>query len=104
MGRRTHLFSPQFHFAGDQQIEEEIVANIASYGRQLGILSEVVLALAEGKKSDKLGQLKDTVGKIEGVKEKHSGDLEREIETRLEQLKDKDQGAFEKLIDKHHNS
>ena len=44
-----HWFSPAvtYNFAGDATIEKQVVESVASYGRQIGWLNEVVLALAE---------------------------------------------------------
>jgi len=41
-------FSPAmtFNFAGDAAVEERVVKEVASYGKQLGCLNDIVLALA----------------------------------------------------------
>ncbi|WP_165742361.1 hypothetical protein [Candidatus Thiosymbion oneisti] len=69
VGHGTRLTS-HFHFSGDPRIEEEVVEKVASYGKQLGVLSEVVLALAEGKEDEKVNRLKKMVADIEKIKEK----------------------------------
>jgi hypothetical protein len=42
-------FSPSLtvNYAGDPKIEDRVVTEVASYGRQLGWLTEIVLALAD---------------------------------------------------------
>src|SRR5215475_5683790 len=44
-------FSPSLtvNYAGDPIIEDRVVTEVASYGRQLGWLTEIALALAQGK-------------------------------------------------------
>lgn len=46
----TPWFSPTINIAGDAAIEERVVTDVASYGKQIGWLSEIVLELA--KKSE----------------------------------------------------
>ena len=42
-------FSPSYtvNYAGDPTVEHRVVSEVASYGRQLGWLDEIVLALAK---------------------------------------------------------
>jgi len=71
--RGTRLTS-HFHFSGDPRIEEEVIEKIASYGKQLGILSEAVLALAgeEGEKDERVMRLKKMADEINDIKKKGS--------------------------------
>ncbi len=101
MGRSTSLFSPQYHFSGNHRIEQEVVEKVASYGKQLGILSEVVLALAEEKEGEQVVRLERMVKEIEEIKKRHVGNLREETKSRLEQLKKKDPEAFKQLLDEH---
>ncbi|MDH3227503.1 MAG: hypothetical protein OEM67_10510 [Thermoleophilia bacterium] len=96
----TSWFSPQLelHFAGDRRIEAEVVADVASYGRQLGILSEAVLELAGGKKGDAVARLQELAAKIEAVKERHSDALEQSVKSDLERLKQQDPEALARLL------
>ncbi|WP_194725649.1 hypothetical protein [Noviherbaspirillum malthae] len=47
----TPWFSPSLtvNYAGNPAIEERVVTQVASYGKQLGWLTEIVLALADGE-------------------------------------------------------
>jgi hypothetical protein len=65
-------FSPSLtvNYAGDPVIEDRVVTEVASYGRQLGWLEEIVLALASDRPApkDALDKLKDAAKKIEAIK------------------------------------
>ncbi|HYM17813.1 MAG TPA: hypothetical protein VEU06_04565 [Micropepsaceae bacterium] len=65
-------FSPSLtvNYAGDPVIEDRVVTEVASYGRQLGWLEEIVLALASDKPApkDALDKLKGAAKKIEAIK------------------------------------
>src|SRR5476649_2370891 len=67
----TPWFSPTINIAGDAAIEERVVTDVASYGKQIGWLSEIVLELA--KKSELKGEtvtrLEKAVEKIKLIKE-----------------------------------
>jgi hypothetical protein len=47
----TPWFSPSLtvNYAGDPAIEDRVVTEVASYGKQLGWLNEIVLALANNR-------------------------------------------------------
>jgi hypothetical protein len=85
----TSWFSPQieFDFAGDEQIEAEVIAKVTSYGDQLGVLSHAVLELANGKPGDKVAELKELMAKIDRVKQQHADTLENRVKSDLRQLK-----------------
>ncbi len=53
------LFSPSLtvNGAGDPALEREIVEDVATYGAQIGQISEVVLALADGRDASQLEAL-----------------------------------------------
>src|SRR6266478_6017856 len=44
-------FSPSLtvNYAGDPAVEDRVVTEVASYGKQLGWLTEIAIALAEGR-------------------------------------------------------
>lgn len=74
--------------AGDPQIEQKAFRK-ASYGRQLGLISEVLVAVAErtlpdkGKNNRSLQDLKDIQSAIEEIKDKeYDAELHR-IERRI---------------------
>src|SRR3954468_22293852 len=58
------------NYAGNAEIEKDVVEKVASFGKQLGIITDAVLALADGKpKNDKaIARLRDLAAKTEQVK------------------------------------
>ena len=99
----TSWLSPQFefNFAGNRRIEAEVVADVASYGKQLGILSEAVLELADGKKGVAVDRLKKLTDQIEEVKHQHKDRLEQKVKSELDQLKQQDPKTLKRLIDEY---
>jgi hypothetical protein len=95
-------FSPSLtvNYAGDPVVEDRVVTEVASYGRQIGWLSEIVLALAnnETPPDDALGQLKEAAEKIEAIKTKvHRSSLDA-ANAALDRLARDDEAAYHKLI------
>ncbi|GAA0411226.1 hypothetical protein GCM10009133_19580 [Cocleimonas flava] len=99
----TSLLSPQFefNFAGDRSIESEVVADVASYGKQLGILSEALIEIAEGKQGDALKRLQKLTIEIEAVKDRHKDKLEQTVKADLDKLKKDDPEKLKQLIDEY---
>jgi hypothetical protein len=74
----TRWWSPNIslNFAGNASIEREVTEDVASYGRQIGWLNEIVEALAAAAPdavkanpaADALGKLKDAQEKIAAIK------------------------------------
>ena len=84
-------------------IEEKAVA-VASYGQQLGLISELLLALAgqPGVKLDKQAtkaqdRLREIVRKIETIKHHEQQAGLRNAPERLRDLKDRDPAAYDEL-------
>ena len=97
----TRWLSPQveFNFAGDRQVESEVIAEVASYGKQLGILSEAILEIANDEKGEAVKRLESLVAQINQVKEKQSRSLEQRVRGDLETLKSEDPQAFRKVLE-----
>lgn len=60
----TPWFSPTFNFAGNQTIEAQVVKEVASYGKQIGWLNEMVLALAQANSANLPPDVKDTLDRM----------------------------------------
>ncbi len=101
----TSWLSPQFefNFAGNRRVEEKIVADVASYGKQLGILSEAVLELAAGKEGKAIVRLKELAADIDKVKHQDTDKLEQEIKAQLAQLERQDSKALKRVLDEYRN-
>ena len=96
----TSWWSPQFefNFAGDQRVEADVVRGVASYGRQLGALTDAVLALGKDNDSPELKHLRDMADKIAAIKQHHSGESLQSLKSKLSDLKHSDQAAFQQLM------
>jgi hypothetical protein len=76
-------------FAGDVSIEKEVIAKVASYGKQLGILTDAVLMLAgtppkDGE--DPIARLKEIAAKVEKLKKERETSLADEARDALRRL------------------
>lgn len=93
-------FSPTFNFAGDAKIEERVVSEVASYGKQIGWLSEIALAQTRGEKPavETVAKLIKAVNEIEEIKAAESSSALRTAVDALERLKTVDPEQYRKLI------
>ena len=84
------FLSPQVtvNYAGNPTIERDVVGDVASFGRQLGILSEAVLELAgPGLDGPAMKALRDLVGKVDAVKERRKDSAAEVARDALETLR-----------------
>ncbi|HZV67637.1 MAG TPA: hypothetical protein VFG03_22355 [Telluria sp.] len=95
-------FSPAItvNYAGDAAIEDRVVTEVASYGKQLGWLTEVAIALAKKQPlpSETLEQLEAAARRIDAIKK----DIKRstvEVATEvLDRLERDDPKSYRTLI------
>jgi hypothetical protein len=94
------IFSPNISvsYAGNPAIERDVVENVASFGKQLGVISEALLEIAEGDPGEKIGRLKEMVADIEDVKERRKRDMKRDAEAAIERLAKLDEPALKALL------
>jgi len=87
------------NYQGDPAIEKEVAAKVASYGKQLGIITEAVLALADGKagEAEPVERLRAIAEKIEKIKEQHRSDLADSAQQAMDALAKKDPAAAERI-------
>ena len=84
----TDWFSPkvEMNFAGDPGIEQEVNQNVASYGRQLGLLTEVVLALADKEagvtSTVSVARLRAIEAEVNAIKQRRGRSAEQTAEER----------------------
>ncbi|MGV7206360.1 hypothetical protein ACLB1G_00725 [Oxalobacteraceae bacterium A2-2] len=94
-------FSPAytFNFAGDAAVEEKVVSEVASYGRQLGVLNEIVLALARKEQApeDCVKRLAAVMDEIKAIKDKQQKSRLEAANEALDKL-EKSQPASYKLL------
>ncbi len=92
------------NFAGDRNIERDVVSNVASYGKQLGILTEALLALAgEDATQPEILRLREVAQKIEERKQAHRANLEEDAKEALDRLRDADPKAFKRMLGSYIN-
>jgi len=95
-------FSPSLtvNYAGDPVVEDRVVTEVASYGRQIGWLTEIALALAKNQTPPEktLRRLEEAAKKIEDIKmDVHRSSLDT-ASAALDRLECDDPQAYKKLI------
>jgi hypothetical protein len=95
-------FSPSLtvNYAGDPIVEDRVVTEVASYGRQIGWLTEIALALAKNQPppEETLRRLEKATREIETIKkEVHRSSFDA-ASAALDRLQRDDPDAYRKLI------
>lgn len=87
------------NYQGNPAIEKDVAANVASYGKQLGIITEAVLALADGGpgEAEPVKRLRAIAEKIEKIKDEHRGDLFTSAQEAMDALAKKNPAAAEQI-------
>ena len=87
------------NYQGNPAIEKDVASHVASYGKQLGIITEAVLALADGgpDKSKRIERLRKIAKKIEDIKQEHRSDLAAAAQQAMESLAEKDRAAAARI-------
>lgn len=85
-------FNMTVNYQGSPDIETEVVRDVASFGRQIGWLSEIVLALSaahppEGKGAEAVRQLKAAMERIEEIKTRRAESARTEATEALERFR-----------------
>lgn len=86
---------------GEPALEQRIISEVATYGKQLGELTEVVLALAESvelKHCDALQELQQIVTRIDDKKKEHESLVHKRAQLALQKLAESDPDEFSRLI------
>jgi hypothetical protein len=82
------------NYAGNANIEKNVVENVASYGKQLGILTDALLKLANRSlprkpgepEEDPVARLHDIAEQIEKLKDTHKASLLNQAQEAMERL------------------
>ncbi|NIA52717.1 hypothetical protein HAV22_03485 [Massilia sp. TW-1] len=97
-----HWFSPAvtYNFAGDATIEKQVVESVASYGRQIGWLNEVVLALAGGKtpSTATVERMRQAAEQVEALKAIHASSAFADATDALARLKKESPRSYDQLL------
>ena len=106
----TRWWSPtvSVNFAGNPAVEREVTEDVASYGRQIGWLGDIVLALAEADggasikrnsaAADSLTKLRQAQERIEEIKERRKGTALDNARGALANLASTDKAAYARLV------
>jgi hypothetical protein len=77
------------NYQGNPSIERDVIEKVASYGKQLGIISEAILELAGDKPKHgerPIARLREIVARIEALKSENKAALEREARSAMARL------------------
>ena len=87
------------NYQGNPAIEKDVAAKVASYGKQLGIITEAVLALAEGGsgEAEPVKRLRAIAKKIEKIKDEHRDDLFASAQQAMDALAKKNPAGAEQI-------
>lgn len=91
-------------YSGSPVIERKVLTEVAGYGRQLGWLTEAVLALAtkvegiEGKDAEAIAQIAALRDGVARIKTRMRDDLTGEAARALEALRTADPEAYRQLV------
>jgi len=95
-------FSPSvtFNFAGDPAVEDRVVSDVASYGSQLGWLTDIALALADERSppEDSLKKLRLAADQIAKIKEAVGQTAVQKANDALDDLQRDSAAEYEGLI------
>ena len=96
----TSWLSPQFefNFAGNRQLESKVVSQVASYGKQLGVVTDALVELAQGEQGEALKKLQQMQADIEQLKQQHQQQLLAQVKSGLGELQRKDPEALKQLL------
>jgi hypothetical protein len=95
-------FSPSFtfDFAGDPAVEDRVVSDVASYGSQLGWLTDIALALIDKKSppEDSLKKLRSAADQIAKIKQTVGQTAVEKANAALDDLQRDSAAEYEDLI------
>lgn len=105
----AHFLSPNVsvNFAGNPMVEREVTEDVASYGTQIGWLSDIVYALAKAAPDtvdndpdvkDALRKLDEAMKKIDKIKTRRKADAYDSARDALAALGQSDKAGYARLV------
>ena len=95
-------FSPSLtvNYAGDPAVEDRVVTEVASYGKQLGWLTEIAIALAKRQPlpEETLRRLEKATRDIDAIKKQVRASAVEAANNALDRLERDDPGQYDKLL------
>jgi hypothetical protein len=88
------------NYAGDAAVEDRVVTEVASYGKQLGWLTEIAIALAKKQPlpDETLRRLEQASQEVEAIKKKVRPSAVEAAGEALDRLRRDDPAQYEKLL------
>ena len=98
--------SPTVNYAGDAAVEDRVVTEVASYGKQLGWLTEIVIASAKGQPlpTETLARLEKAAREIEAIKEQSRASAIEAANNALDRLERDNPAQYNELLRERRNS
>jgi len=101
-------FSPSLtvNYAGDAAVEDRVVTEVASYGKQLGWLTEIVIASANGQPlpTETLARLEKAAREIDAIKEQSRASAIEAANNALDRLERDNPAQYNELLRERRNS
>jgi hypothetical protein len=101
-------FSPSLtvNYAGDAAVEDRVVTEVASYGKQLGWLTEIVIASAKGQPlpTETLARLEKAAREIDAIKEQSRASAVEAANNALDRLERDNPAQYNELLRERRNS
>ena len=101
-------FSPSLtvNYAGDAAVEDRVVTEVASYGKQLGWLTEMVIASANGQPlpTETLARLEKAAREIDAIKEQSRASAIEAANNALDRLERDNPAQYNELLRERRNS
>jgi hypothetical protein len=88
------------NYAGNAQIEKDVVEKVASYGRQLGVITDVVLELTGDRPAGKggpLAQLREIAAKVEEIKAQQKRSLREKASDAMAKLAESNEAEAQRI-------
>jgi hypothetical protein len=89
---------------GDEDIEQRVFEEVASYGKQLGLISEILVEMADNvklskKNAESLARLKEIASRVEGIKDQQRDQQRHRLKDALLALRDSDKEGYKEILD-----
>jgi hypothetical protein len=101
-------FSPSLtvNYAGDPEVEDRVVTEVASYGKQLGWLMEIAIALAKKQPlpEETLLRLEKASAEIDAIKKQVHASAVVAANNALDRLERDDPAQYDKLLRERRNN
>lgn len=100
---QTSWFSPTYevNFAGNREIETDVVSNVASYGTQLSALIKAVKEIGKNDDGPAMTWLRELAGQIDERKRERKSTVEDDLRQKLDEIKKTDPAMLQRLVHRY---